>query len=74
VLVDAECTHEGSLKHLKKFLNSSAKKELPGQKLSRKARKQFVKNNSNPYTSEINTRNEWTKDDFEERFLDKKKL
>ena len=43
-------------------------------KPSRSARKQFRKNNSNPYTSSINNENLWTKEDFEERFLDKKKL
>lgn len=56
VLVDAECTHEGSLKHLKKFINTQ-KKEEDEKKMSRKARKQFVKNNSNPYTSNINVKN-----------------
>lgn len=64
VLVDAECTHEGSLKHLKKFLNTM-KEALPDQsKPSRHSRKQFKKNNSNPYTSEINSKNCWSKEDF----------
>lgn len=74
VLVDSECTHEGSLKHLKKFLKQIKVPAAETDKPSRKARKQFEKNNSNPYTSEINSKNQWTQQDFEERFLDPKKL
>lgn len=67
VLVDAECTHEGSLKHIYKFFKDASgdKRELKGKmKLTKQQEKQFKKNNSNPYTSEINNSNNWTKADF----------
>ena len=40
VLVDAECTHEGSLKHLKKFLKSMTSSPS-SQKHTRKQKEQF---------------------------------
>lgn len=74
VLIDAECTHEGSLKHIYKFFKEE-KIDLKGglkidKKLSKQQEKQFKANNCNPYTTPINSANKWTKKDFEERFLD----
>jgi 16S rRNA C967 or C1407 C5-methylase (RsmB/RsmF family) len=55
VLVDAECTHEGSLKHIYKFFKEEAINVIPHakgeKKLSKQQEKQFKKNNTNPYTS-----------------------
>ena len=56
VLIDAECTHEGSLKHIHKFFKEQEKpQEEPllkmDQKHSKQQQKQFKINNSNPYTS-----------------------
>jgi hypothetical protein len=34
--VDAECTHEGSIKHLMKFVNTTSKKTLKSNKQSQK--------------------------------------
>ena len=59
VLVDVECTHEGSIKHIKKFMKENkpkkaTKNELKYEKwLTLQQEKQFEINNSNPYTSKI---------------------
>jgi hypothetical protein len=51
-LVDAECTHEGSLKHIFKFFHdvTGDSQNKKNQKLSKQQEKQFKQNNSNPYT------------------------
>lgn len=53
VLVDAECTHEGSLKHLLKFRADKDTKRAAknSKRLTKQQKKQFKQNNSNIYTS-----------------------
>ena len=68
VLVDAECTHQGSLKHIFKFFKQQLKPEADlkvNKKYTKQQQKQFKTNNSNPYTSDITSSNKWTKQDFE---------
>ncbi|CAD8110881.1 unnamed protein product [Paramecium primaurelia] len=76
VLIDAECTHEGSIKHLKKYIQKpmheqNSKKQ---QKNNKASKKQLQKNYTNTYTTEQTKANEWTEEDFNSRFLDQKKL
>ena len=64
VLVDAECTHEGSIKHIFKFFKEEVNPEgemKHNKKLTKQQEKQFKANNSNPYTSDITKTNKWTK-------------
>ncbi|CAD8122478.1 unnamed protein product [Paramecium sonneborni] len=76
VLIDAECTHEGSIKHLKKYIDKpipekKSKKQFKNNKASKK---QLQKNHTNIYTTEQTKAHEWTEEDFNNRFLDQKKL
>lgn len=70
VLIDAECTHEGSIKHIKKFMNNHSKPkqkkdEIKYEKwLTLQQEKQYEINNSNPYTSSHKKLNEWSFEDF----------
>ncbi|CAD8212667.1 unnamed protein product [Paramecium octaurelia] len=76
VLIDAECTHEGSIKHLKKYINKpiNEKNTKKQQKNSKASKKQLQKNYTNTYTTEQTKANQWTEEDFNSRFLDQKKL
>ena len=96
VLVDVECTHDGSFKHMVKFIKpgndhytKKIKKEKhvdpkkPESKISNNERKRRLnqqilhqkhKELTKKYFSDYDKKNEWTKEDFETRVLDKKKL
>jgi 16S rRNA C967 or C1407 C5-methylase (RsmB/RsmF family) len=62
VLVDAECTHEGSAKHLAKFREGRGG---PVRKISKQQARQFRLNNLNPYVAPVNHKNSWGEQDFE---------
>lgn len=73
ILLDAECTHDGSLKHILKYMNSiSLSEESIGEK--RKSEVLDIKEEGKKYFSERNKKNTWSLEDFEERFLDPLKL
>jgi 16S rRNA C967 or C1407 C5-methylase (RsmB/RsmF family) len=88
VLVDVECTHDGSFKHIVKFLGGSKntkkiKKPGPEKKISnnekkrrlwQKVRNEKTKELGSKYFSAYEKKNEWTKEDFKSRVLDGKKL
>lgn len=90
ILVDAECTHDGSLKHLKKYLpeyNSIKKKEkkeevkteteekiISNKEKKRRKKQEEINKNTNIYITEKTKKNQWTMEDFKERVLDQKKL
>ncbi|KAM3135228.1 hypothetical protein pb186bvf_012693 [Paramecium bursaria] len=73
VLVDAECTHEGSIKHLKKYISNNLQNKKQ-KKANKSSQKQLKKNHTNHYISEFTKPNNWDEQDFIERFLDQNKL
>lgn len=96
ILVDVECTHDGSFKHMTKFLglNNHTKKikkpeskdlnpKKPAlEKISNKEKKRRQKQKAeqlkqkeltNKYFSSYTKKNNWSKEDFEERVQDEKK-
>lgn len=83
VLVDAECTHDGSIKHFRKFFEEKKyekQKEnknqfvISNKELKRRAKNKITNKEENPYMTKYDKKNEWNMKDFEERFLDTKKL
>jgi len=66
VLVDVECTHEGSIKHLIKWVNkwNDSKKD---NKIKTKSTNKNNKNADNDNTG-------WTVQEFKNKFLDKERL
>lgn len=90
ILVDAECTHDGSLKHLKKYLpeynlikkkekkeeakNETEEKIISNKEKKRRKKQEELNKNTNTYITQKTKKNEWTMEDFKERVLDPKKL
>ena len=66
-IVDAECTHEGCIKNLLKFNMNQTHKES-------QSKAENIHHHNNKYIKQQSSKNEWSLQDFEERFFDPVKL